>query len=464
MIVSAKRPIQNDDGSDSDVLRKQSSELIKQLGNEKYSVRVEAEEKLLAMAPLVRDLLVKAVENSDPEIAARARKILGSISKPNLQIIDALGHPIPFAKVSISGTGLLRELHPRPIGLPDVVDKSERIDQSTFSDASGGIFVKKYDRGSIQIEIEQLDYGAAYLKLGFPLRGPKLYFPLVEAKSPAAKRALSGIVKDSDGKAIRHASIHGYTVRTSGEGLIHPIHRYGQALTNSKGEFRFYLPNQPDSQRGRLIPLNSNYRIQVSMPGDSQNIPIGGRYNNQQLAKITFALNDRIHRFRFETIDGIQPTAAEYKSNYVVTYLGQKGQGSGSKLNITKATTGAKLKQGVYQASMVQNGQQVHFQRLKVTRSSKENLLFRLPPKTEFRGRVVNGRTNRPMPNALVIAYSAIGKGNLASLSDDDWQQIKNLDMEKLKTSPVVERINKTYRIRSLARTNAKGSRLGFQT
>jgi len=55
------------------------AELIEQLGDPKYAVRERAQADLQRIGPPALDALTKALENSDPEIAMRARYLLGSI-------------------------------------------------------------------------------------------------------------------------------------------------------------------------------------------------------------------------------------------------------------------------------------------------------------------------------------------------------------------------------------------------
>ncbi|RPI63326.1 MAG: HEAT repeat domain-containing protein, partial [Planctomycetaceae bacterium] len=58
----------------------ETTELIRQLGNDKWAVRDEATKKLKAMGPAARAALEKAANDPDLEIQARVKEILGQIS------------------------------------------------------------------------------------------------------------------------------------------------------------------------------------------------------------------------------------------------------------------------------------------------------------------------------------------------------------------------------------------------
>jgi len=72
-------PVAASEAPANDTSPQRIAELIEQLGDPKYAVRERAQADLLRIGPPALDALTKALENSDPEIAMRARYLLGSI-------------------------------------------------------------------------------------------------------------------------------------------------------------------------------------------------------------------------------------------------------------------------------------------------------------------------------------------------------------------------------------------------
>src|SRR5688572_26516041 len=74
-------------------------ELIERLGSVSFSEREKATEALIAIGSPARGALQRAAESDDPEIAARAAELLDRFPKLTHTIVDALGEPVPLAKV-----------------------------------------------------------------------------------------------------------------------------------------------------------------------------------------------------------------------------------------------------------------------------------------------------------------------------------------------------------------------------
>lgn len=438
-------------------VRELTAKRIRLLGSDQYAERKLAQEQLAEHLPLIVDLLQKETQNPDPEIAARIKLLLAQVPQPNLFLVDAAGDPVPFAQVSLDGIGIDQPSFPFAAKRVKPELKEVRISQSTYSDARGGIALKEFGRGQVECIVGHPDFGRARIVIHFPLRHRKLDLPLVAVDSPAFKRAVSGIVQDSSGKRVVGASIKCSTVRTPGDGLIQSSGSIAEALTDEKGEFRYYLPNQPAPDRGEWIPLNSHYQLQISMPGDSKNIPVAGRFNNLERAKIVFFLADRVHRFTFESFDAKQATAEELVKTCFVSYFGPDGRQAPARLDTAKALKGLKLKTGIYRAQRQYGSQFIEMQPIEVTPSSREELRFRLPPTVEYRGRVIHGVTRRPLANAIVFSYSATKQGSLASLTEQDWKSLVDVPKEKLRAGPGFKRVNQIFVVQQIARTDESG-------
>ena len=446
--------------NDLEKIAEQARSLLKQLGDADFDTRDQAEQQLQRLAPLVRELLLEATNDSDAEIAFRAKTILGSLPKLNYTIADALGEPIPFALVRIN---VVKELREPPTTVPEErrgpdVERIERIERETFSDSQGQIGVPEFERGTVAIRIDQPNFGRALIEWRMPERQTVIRFPLVERSSEAFQRAVKGVVKDTEGKSISGASISGRSVRTPGMGLIEPMYPLGETLTGDDGSFAFYLPNKPSDERGKLIPPNSNYQLTISMPGDKSNAPVGGIYNNLKPASVVFSLENRVHRFTFETIDGIQPTEQQLRSEYAVLHeTVENGNRVLTKLDMDSATKGIKLAPGKYNAYVVMKGHTINLQPVEVTKTSPEELLFKLPPVVTYKGRVVHGVTGEPMAGAIVVGYSASGGGTLAQLGRDDWEALRETALDASLDSPALRKLGKIYRIDGFTRSDDGG-------
>ena len=73
----------------------------------------------------------------------------------------------------------------------------------------------------------------------------ELIVPLVSRTSGAYERSIYGMVMDPEGNPVGGAVIKCYNIRTLGEGLINSLHGWAyQSLTDEKGAFSLYLPNE----------------------------------------------------------------------------------------------------------------------------------------------------------------------------------------------------------------------------
>src|SRR5205085_9210435 len=75
--------------------------LIGQLGADDFAVRDAASKELTEIGNPARLALEKAAADPDPETSSRAKVILDRLPKLTHTILDALGEPIPLAKLSL---------------------------------------------------------------------------------------------------------------------------------------------------------------------------------------------------------------------------------------------------------------------------------------------------------------------------------------------------------------------------
>ena len=193
------------------------------------------------------------------------------------------------------------------------------------------------------------------------------------------------------------------------------------------------------------------------MPNSKSVFPTAGLFNNNVPAKIVLETGSLKHRFEFETLSGAQPTEQELISQYQIFHVTEKnGQRFQNQIDIRQATAGMRMIPGTYRAIQTVKGHTINLLPVEITEASHELLTFKLPPPVAFYGRVVNGITGDPIPNAFVIGYSSSRNGTFADLHADDWNALReielaNADDESLKVLQSIKGVQ------GLVRTNSNG-------
>jgi hypothetical protein len=440
-------------------IRRRAEELILQLGDADYETRDLAEAELMKIAIVARDVLQKATENEDLEIAARAMNILSTLPEPSHTILDGVGNPIPFARVRIAITYRELSKFTEPEKGKPVSPQEKRVEFETMTDRNGRIGIETYEQARVVITVDSPQYGIAILQSASPERDIVLKFPLVHRESEAFKRAVKGQVFNSNEKPIGGAIVRCQSIRTPGQGLIDPEHPQGDVLTDAQGQFSIYMPSKKSTERGELIPLNSNFQLNISMPDSKTVPPVGGIYNNRQQARVVLSTEGMLRRFAFETIDHVDPTEQQLISEFQISYETQKdGQRVLSALDTVAATTGMRLVPGKYTAYRTVQGRTMNYQPIEVTETSHEKLTFKLPLPVTYRGRLVHGITGEPIQGGFVVGWSSSGNGRLEMLSDDDWQNLRELESDIDPDSDALKCVRACYGIQAFVRSEADGS------
>jgi len=435
----------------------QIESLIRQLGDEQYAVRESATKNLLAMGSRARALLEQATKSADVETAFRAKMVLDSLPKVTHTVVDALGSPMPLAKVIVTMTpkdGPMASYETGPYGTysPTVTVQSDEDGGVAIPERAAGQFV-------VSARIEHPDYGRAQCEVDLSGNQKNLRVPLVRRGSEAHRRAVVGRVVAPDGRPVAAAVIHCAEVRTPGEGLIQAENFRGEALTDDDGQFAFYLPNENrNRQRGDLIPLNSRFRLTITVPGDDSFFPVAGRFANVQPVRIEMPRVTRFHRFRFESPAGGWIDDPEQLRQVRVQYDAQQGgERMLTDLDAKSVSGGRKLLPGKYVAECFAGGKMVEYRPLVVTANSPEELPFQLPHAVTYRGRAVHGVTGEPLAGALVIGYRSTSHNNLALLTADDWKLLREAPSNPPLDHPAVKRLNDFYGVQGLVRTDGEG-------
>lgn len=433
--------------------------LVGQLGADDFAVRDAASKELAEIGNPARLALEKAAADPDPETSSRAKVILDRLPKLTHTIVDALGAPIPLAKLSLQ---LLK--HPN-LGVPADAPEGEPL--VSLADAEGRVAVPDTSENNLRrraiATIEHPQYGRARCEV-LPDRASKtIQFPLVRSGSEAHARALSGQVVDETGKPVAGAVVTCDNVRTPGEGLIDGDPSRGEVLADDEGRFTIYAPDlRPDRgggrERGDLIPANSRYALRATVPGDDSYFPLAGRYRNTAPARLELRRATRLFRFRFESVAGGMIEDAELLQHiYIHSDEIQGGERTMIPLDPTAAAKGCKLPIGTYTAELFTNSQRVNYKPVTVTADSPDELVFRLPDVITYRGCVVQGVTGEPLAGAFLMAWNSTSRNNLALLTAEEWQALRDLPPDPPLDAAPLKRLGELYGVQALVRTDAEG-------
>jgi hypothetical protein len=431
---------------------------IRELGSEQFEVREAAMRRLAEAGHRARAALERATTSDDAEIASRAKALLEKLPRLTHTIVDALGQPIPSAAVTIEFTRLpvAGGEMPPPGSLPP--------ESRGVSEEDGRIAVPEIPPGvgnvTISVSMQHPDYGLARALVETIDGKPLIQFPMVRRGTEADARSIKGQVVGPGGEPVSGAAIECSDIRTPGDGLIEGRYPRGAALTDQDGRFSLYLPPSEvrAGERGVLIPANSRYGLQITVPGDDSYFPWAGRYSNLEPVRIEVPRAERFHRFRFEAVGGGWIEDPQELRNVRIQFDGrQDGERLLIFLGENAPAAGKKLVPGDYFAEAFQNGKTLHYLPLTVAADSPEELTFRLPHAVTYRGRVVEGTKGEPVAGAFVMAHYSSARSNLALLTAEDWKLLKDTPSNPGPDHPAVAKLGEHYGVQGFVRTDAEG-------
>lgn len=429
---------------------KRIEEHIQRLGDADSKIRDAAEQGLREIGNSARAALERAKSDGDADVSTRAAKVLDELPGLTHVVTDVFDSPIPRAKVVLKLTSRTGEQPP----IPQTV--------TIFADDHGRIPVPQPPATGYQMtaQIEHPDFGNSQYEVGRP--GPLqhvLRFPLVKRDSDLYQRAVKGVVVSHEGKPVVGAVVQCGHVRTPGEGLINGIYPRGDAVTDSKGRFTYYLANENrDRERGELIPVNSRYDLSISVPGDESYFPVTGMYNNSEPVQITLPRAERFHRFFFEAAGGgVVEDMQQLRYMRVQYETKQDNERRLVPLDWEVVVKGRKLIPGTYRATGFLNDKSIEFRPLVIKEDSSEEQFFQLPPAVVYHGRIVHGVTDVAIPDAFLIGWSSTSRDNLALLSADDWKLLRTAPSVPESDHPALLKLRQHYGVQELVRTDAEG-------
>ncbi len=449
------------------------AKLISQLESSSADEQADAERRLIAIGAAATGELTKASNSDNQQLAARAIQILSAIPKPNNRLVDAAGKGIPRAAL---------EFFRLEKDDDDALPKSSYAKISS-DDEGGFAFPALPNPARVVARVVQPDYGIAMIRLSQHEveeasrgRTNRTRLPLVIDESEYGKRAVEGKVVDESGKGVFGAEIRCTFVRTPGDGLINPVYPLHNAVTAKDGSFRLYLPNREpgemdplapggreQQQRGKLIPENSKYNLEVRVPHDPTLFPLVEDVGNSKPSIICLKRATLKHRFEFESPEGGLIEDAERLKWITLTYRQPAngpagGVGYDIKLDHKLLSDGGLLLAGDYLAIYRDSrGRAIEWQALSVDKDSPEKLRFKIPPPVVYRGRVLDGVTGKPMAGAFVGGWNATSHNNMALITPAEWTAMEKLSAEPAIHDPALKPLLALYGFLAIVRTDDDG-------
>jgi len=419
--------------------------LIGDLGNPRHAVREAAQDELIRIGYPALPALREAAGSKDAEVAARAQGAMETLLAHTHAIFDALEEPITGAEVRIDGAVWGEE---GGKGRTFLTDAMGHVDIPPPAGPPGREPIRAAAR------VSHPKYGIAPVRLEMPAWRQKVVVPLVRQGTEEGGRALRGTVVGPDGEPLAGAAVRCGEVRTPGEGLITP--QDGQVvLTDERGRFAMYpVPtSQRAGERGRLIPPNSTFRVQVSHEADESLFPRIAKLSNAAEAKVQLLRPTRLFRLSFEGPDGRPVTDAATLKDVVLSHQEDRELGGVSLPARYVAEGKGKLLPGTYSIHCPT----LRYLPVTVAADSPEALTFRLAPPVTFHGRVVHGVTGAPRKGAFVMGWSGTARNNLAMLTGEQWKALHALPARPALDDEALTPVGRMYSIQAIGRTDEHG-------
>jgi hypothetical protein len=209
--------------------------------------------------------LFKASKDENELLATRALETLKALSKSDVQLLDATGHPLGHILVEFF------QLDPRSGKL------SETPFATSASDNVSGIVVPELQVGhGVAMRVRLSDYGSTIITRVPPARiwhlkqehrgrdFRRLYLPIVTPDSQRVTQALQGVVQDESGKPVAGAEILCRHIDSPGEGYVRGIEPLSSIVTGDDGRFRLSLVKLTDNNGVARFHVEKNAAITFS--------------------------------------------------------------------------------------------------------------------------------------------------------------------------------------------------------
>lgn len=334
--------------------------------------------------------------------------------------VDALGNPIPNASVEIRICPCDEHASEFLLGMA-MLDEQGRLRRIKRGDSlSKFAFV-----------ISHADYGTANVTAGCcpSLDDPFITYivPLVPVASEAGSRAIWGFVGDPQGRPISGAELSCFNLQVQHDKPL-PLYKgfIGKSITDEQGWFAMYMPVEKDGVLASTpIPPMVKYYVTVQPPKfmnlrHYEGQLIGGKQSTVTLT--TMKVGEHFHTFAFEYADGPITDIAELEKITVTLHRDEREWAS---LEYDAWKDGAYLPSGILCASRPRWGYHFSFEPIELTPDSPEQLVFRARRPIVYRGMVVNGATDEPMPNVLVLTDKSYFNEDPCSVKAQQWKGLR---------------------------------------
>jgi hypothetical protein len=397
---------------------------------------------------LGRWITVSSGSSKGLSVTARYVPLPGGHMGPSRWMIeDALGQPIPGAKVEIwLAPGNSRDSKP-----------SIRLGQWTVP--TGDLEVIQVNGGFCpRFVVSHPDYGKALVPAGLP-REEHVRAQLVRLDSEAGSRAIWGTVVDESGSPVPDARMRCQGVRTLGEGLINPGPEAwrGEVVTDATGFFLLYMTpdNRREEARGRLIPPGSRYRVRVEPPPGSRLIPFEGEIKNGSPAQIVLDRGGKARTFVFETSDGILQDPDQLQE---ITIQVCRPNRTPLRYSYAQWSAGWPMPPGTYTAAMGPPSSRRQFEAMEVSADSPDVLVFHPRPGATYSGQIVDARTGRPLAGVFVLLETARGQKRLSDFTTEQWGGLERLNAHPARNEEALKPVRETYAFVDVVRTDEQGA------
>jgi len=337
-----------------------------------------------------------------------------------LVFTDALGQPIPRAKIEIFLSGFLDddvEIHLNEM----VLDTQGRMKPLILS---GSIFMFVF-------VVSHPKYGKAQAYNNYTNQdNGRIVLPLVQLESEAATRVVQGYVVDTQGNALEAMPVTYEYIRTPDDSQLRPYRgTYYRSITDEQGWFAMYIPTEKDGVLSAdLIPPGTQYNLSITPP-KSSNLH---QYHNpgvvvgSQIMITMTAMNPDEHFHTFTFMDGpdIITETEELQKINITLHRGSAWR-LWRTLKYDDSKDGCDLPEGRLEAHTTLWNKRFSFKPIQLTAQSPEELVFKAGELIIYEGRVVEGKTGQPMPDVLVLVKRYYPREGFSELTDQQLQSLR---------------------------------------
>ena len=464
--------------------------LIRKLESNSKAKRDEVKRKLITSSRLAAAELSNAIKLKREPLTSRAREVLHALPLISIHLRNAIDQPIGHVKVEFF---LLKSNSSELATQPFAVE---------FSDALGGLSIPTLPQRSQSIALRTHipTYGLTTItrltseqQSNFTTKNPsRLWLPVCPKNSDYSKRSVQGVIQDEGGQPIAGAEVQSLVVYTPNRWALKGIKPQSTVVTDDNGRFLIYHPCRyihkefvgatrvypkfywdPGISR-EIIPANSSYQLLVRVPHDLAYRPVETVKRNSSRAVIHIPRTKYSRQFQFKAIDGQPITDPIELSRITLRYHPP------STKRIWRHSTGwielddrvflepSPVHTGYYWASyrsdasvsanFLNSDEEVSWTIQKIDENTPEVLDFGSPPYVTFHGRVLDGRTDKPLAGVFIGGFTGHhADRDLADLTSDEWKAAERLPTMPLPNAEALRPFHKIFTFQKIVRTDDKG-------